>query len=81
MKHRFAMLRADYFGHNIGMDFPLIDLIRTGGLAFIGPDEEKIVRNWIVHCFRFITVVTTLIDHYHPNLCIKSNAYALWISI
>jgi hypothetical protein len=81
MDPRFAMLRADYFGHKIRIDWPLIDLIITGGLTTLGPSEEEVVRKWIVLIFRFIPVVTTLVDHYHPNLWIKSNAYALWVFI
>jgi len=81
MDLRYAMLRADYFGHNICIDWPLIDLIKTGGLTSISAIEEELVKKWILLIFRFITVVTTLVDHYHPNLWVKSNAYALWVSI
>jgi hypothetical protein len=75
------MLRADYFGHNIVIDWPLIDLIQSGGLTSIGPIEEEIVQNWIFLRFRLITSTMTLVDHHHPNLWKMSNAYAPWISI
>lgn len=81
MDPRIAMLRADYFGHSIVIDWPLIELIKTGRLTSITLTEEEIVRRWITLCFRFITSLATLVDHYHPNFWIMANAYVPWISI
>ena len=70
-----SMLRADYVGHCLVIDWPLLDLIITGRLRNIGLEEEVIVRKWFENTFRFISVLSKLVDFYHPNLWTMTNSY------
>ena len=75
MEDTISMLRADYIGIQLVIDFPLIDYYKTtGDLRNFAKDEPR-VKMWIDNNLRFIAAITPMIKYNHPNLWTMSNSY------
>lgn len=73
------MLRADYIGHQLVIDFRLIDIIKNDVQGRdVGPVDEERVRRFIYNNFRFIAHLSTMVSYHNPNLWAMANAYILF---
>jgi hypothetical protein len=75
MEPRISMLRADYIGHQLVIDYPLIDIIKYGQAREV--DEERVTR-FINNNFRFIALLSPMVSYHNPNLWMMANAYILF---
>jgi hypothetical protein len=76
MEDCISMLRADYIGHQLVIDYPLIDIIMLTG-KFAQMDEERVAR-FVVNNLRFIALLSPMVSYQHPNLWSAANAYILF---
>jgi hypothetical protein len=76
MEECISMLRADYIGHQLVIDYPLIDIIMLTR-KFEQKDEERVTR-FIANNLRFIALLSPMVSCQHPNLWSAANAYILF---
>jgi len=70
------MIRADFIGILLVLDWPLLDFIKSEGNG-VEPysDDEARVTRWVYNAFRFITVIADFVRFHNPNLWTMSNSY------
>ena len=75
MEDCISMLRADYIGHQLAIDYPVIDFIRKGVHV---AQMEEIVTRFIDNNLRFIALLSPMVRYHHPNLLMAANGYILF---
>ena len=79
MEDCISMLRADYIGHQLVIDYPLIDIIKDDVQAReVGQMDEERVARFIDNNLRFIAVLSPMVSYHNPNLWMMANAYILF---
>jgi hypothetical protein len=78
MEERISMLRADYIGHQLVIDYPLIDIIKDAQAREVRAMDEERVTRFINNNLRFIALLSPMVSYHNPNLWAMAYAYILF---
>ena len=78
MEDRISMLRADYFGHQHVIDYPLINFIKYSQAREVRTMDEERITRFMKNSLRFIALLSPMVSYQNPNLWMMANAYILF---